>query len=262
MSLRGHTKRILIALIVLPILAFIIIKLPPQYFFGLIILVNIIGTWEFLRIYRLSNFWIYIGVLFSILIFLLNCFYYTYALYYYALSFMAITLFRLFFKRQPQGALNDISPIIIALMYIPTLLSFQWFLRAEGWQWLIYLYAVVWTADSFAYYFGKGFGKKKLYPEISPKKTWAGAYGSIIGGLFSSSLLGYFLFNLHLFSFVLMGLFIGFASILGDLVESMFKRDGGVKDSGFLFSEHGGVLDKIDAILYAGVILYFGMKLM
>lgn len=262
MSLQGHKKRIVIALIALPILVFIIVKLPSYFFLGLLTLVNIIAMWEFLRMYKTSNIFIVLGIILSIALFILNCFYWQFALYYYSISFLAITLFRLFVKKQPEHSLQDISTLVVGLLYIPTLLSFHWFIREEGWQWIIYLYAVVWTADSFAYYIGKGFGNRKLYSEVSPKKTWAGAYGSLIGGVLASLLLGYLFLNKSFSSMLLIGLLIGFISILGDLVESMFKRDAGVKDSSFLFPEHGGILDKIDALLFAGVLLYFGIILM
>lgn len=260
MNLQGHKKRIIVAIITLPVLLIIIVKLPKYYFLVLLSLVNVIAYWEFLRMYRVSPFWILTGVLVSTGVFLLNCFLWQYAIYYYSICFLLITVFRLFAKREPKMALQEISPIVIGLLYIPTLLPFIWFLREYGWQWIIYLFAVVWTADSFAYYVGKGFGKRKLYPEVSPKKTWAGAYGSIVGGIFASMLIDYLFFGISLINFAALGLTLGCITIIGDLVESMFKRDAGVKDSSPVFPEHGGVLDKIDAMLFAGFFLYFAIK--
>jgi phosphatidate cytidylyltransferase len=261
-SLQGHKKRIIVALIAIPLLILIVMKLPPYFFLGLLTLVCAIGMWEFLKIYKTPNFLIFTGVLFSVILFLLNCFYYRFALHYYGLAFVAITTLRLIFKKDPKNSLYEISPVLTGILYIPTLISFHWFLRIDGWQWIIYLYAVVWIADSFAYYIGKGFGNRKLYPEVSPKKTWAGAYGSVIGGTLASLILGYFLLSMPFYKLVITGLLIGIISIFGDLVESMFKRDAGVKDSSLLFPEHGGLLDKIDSMLFGGILLYFSMKLM
>ncbi|MCS7215696.1 MAG: phosphatidate cytidylyltransferase [Thermodesulfovibrio sp.] len=260
MNLQGHKKRVLIAAIALPILVLFIVKLPPYFFLGLLAVVNIVGMWEFMKMYKTPSRWNILGVIFSLIIFLLNCLNPQNAIHYYAIIFMAVTVIRLLSKKSPYMALSDISPLIVGLLYIPTLVSFQWFLRDYGWQWILYLYGVVWTADSFAYYIGKGFGNRKLYPEVSPKKTWAGAYGSLLGGGIASVILGYFLLNKALLNLAIMGVLIGFVSIFGDLVESMFKRDAGVKDSSFLFPEHGGILDKIDAILFAGVLVYFGVR--
>lgn len=262
MSLQGHKKRVVIALIALPLLIFIIVKLPPYFFLGLLTLINIVAIWEFLRMYKTLKIFIILGVGLSTVLFLLNCFYWEFAIYYYSVSFLIITLIRLFIKKEPNDALMEIAPVIVGILYIPTLLAFHWFIRQEGWQWILYLYAMVWAADSFAYYIGKGFGKRKLYPEISPKKTWAGAYGSLIGGVSTSLIIGYLLLNKSLVSLFLIGLSIGCISIVGDLIESMFKRDVGIKDSSFIFLEHGGVLDKIDAMLFAGVLLYFGIRFM
>lgn len=262
MSLQGHKKRLIVALIALPILILFILKLPSYLFLGLLSLVNAIGMWEFLKMYRVNTFWCSFGIATSTIIFLMNCFYHQYALYYYGFAFITITTIRLFFKREPSNALIDISPLVVGLIYIPTLLSFHWFIREIGAHWIIYLFGVVWIADSFAYYIGKGFGKTKLYPEVSPKKTWAGAYGSLIGGVIASIILGSIFNEKQLITLSILGFAIGFISIFGDLVESMFKRDAGVKDSSFLFPEHGGILDKIDSMLFAGPFLYFAIKLL
>lgn len=262
MSLQGHKKRILVAAVALPLLLLYIIKLPAYLFVVLLVVVNAVGMWEFLKMYKTPKIWSIIGILFSVGLFLGNCFYLKHSLYFYALSFILISLARLFLKKQPQFALNDIAPLLIGLLYIPTLLSFQWFLRVESWQLIIYLYGSVWISDSFAYYIGKGFGRRKLYPEMSPKKTWEGAYGSVAGGVLGSLVIGSLLLSKPLSSLLIIGALIGIVSIFGDLVESMFKRDAGVKDSGFLFPEHGGILDKIDSMLFAGVLLYFAMKVL
>lgn len=212
--------------------------------------------------YKASTFWIITGVISSLVLLILNCFYPHQSFYFFAIIFSVIAVMRLVFKKEPKLALKDISLIYTGLLYIPTLLVFQWFLRETGSQWLIYLYGCVWTGDSFAYYIGKGFGKRKLYPEVSPKKTWAGAYGSVFGAVTASLILGSLLISKPFISLAIMGVLIGIVSIFGDLVESMFKRDAVVKDSGFLFPGHGGILDKIDAILFSGLLLYFGMKIM
>ncbi len=262
MSLQDHKKRILVAFVFIPLVFIIIIKLPAYIFFILLCMVNTVGMWEFLRMYRASRFWIITGIISSLFLLILNCFYSHNAFFYYAIIFSVIAVMRLVFKKDPMFALQDISRIYTGVLYIPTLLTFQWLLRNSGWQWIIYLYGCVWVADSFAYYIGKGFGKRKLYPEVSPKKTWAGAYGSVSGGIIASLILGNIILSKPFISLAIMGFLIGTVSIFGDLVESMFKRDAGVKDSGFLFPGHGGILDKIDAILFSGVLLYFGMNFM
>ena len=109
----------------------------------------------------------------------------------------------------------------------------------------------MWVSDSVAYYAGKGLGKRKLYTAVSPHKTIAGAVGSVAGGALCALLLSYAFIPL------LIGIIIGVTTIIGDLVESMLKRDAGIKDSGVLIPGHGGILDKIDGVLFGGPILYF-----
>ena len=144
------------------------------------------------------------------------------------------------------------------MLYIPGFLSSQTQIRNVGPEWIIFLYATVWASDSAAYYIGKGIGKKKLYQEMSPNKTVAGAVGSVAGGAAGASILKILIVpQLTLPSAAFIGCLIGTISIAGDLVESMFKRDAGVKDSGVLIPGHGGILDKIDGTLFAGPLLYW-----
>jgi phosphatidate cytidylyltransferase len=109
-----------------------------------------------------------------------------------------------------------------------------------------------------AYYVGKGIGKRKLYPEISPNKTVAGAVGSLIGGVVGAALIKATLLN-HISPLQtgIIGGAVGFSTVIGDLVESMFKRDAGVKDSSHIVPGHGGVLDKLDGVTFAGPVFYW-----
>ncbi len=181
------------------------------------------------------------------------------------LGFMALSIWRLFSVKSPEGALSDIAPAVVGIAYIPTLLLPQWHLRLLGSEWIVLLYACVWSSDSLAYYAGKGIGKRKLYYEVSPNKTVEGAVGSIIGGFLSSIILAWLigLFSnplligpTGLIKIAILGLMIGSITIIGDLVESMFKRDADIKDSGTLLPGHGGFLDKLDGALFAGPLLY------
>ncbi len=128
-------------------------------------------------------------------------------------------------------------------------------LRGDGWQ-LLAVLAVAWLADSFAYFSGVLFGKHKLAPSISPGKSWEGA----AGGLLAVMLYCWFLpkppmfFSdtqplLQAFFWILTGFLLVAVSIVGDLLESLFKRQAGIKDSSNLLPGHGGVLDRIDSLL-------------
>jgi phosphatidate cytidylyltransferase len=123
-------------------------------------------------------------------------------------------------------------------------------LRIPGPAILLALFAVVWTADVAAYFSGKAFGKNKLAPNISPGKTWEGAIGAVIGvivyGLTIRFTTGYAPLSLPLW--VLALILVTAVSIIGDLYESMLKRQAGIKDSSNVLPGHGGVLDRIDSL--------------
>ena len=180
-----------------------------------------------------------------------------------AVLFIVIACMRLFLKRSPESSLLDTATAVTAIIYIPWLLGYQIYLRNQGYEWIIFLYGCVWASDSLAYYMGKGIGGRKLYEEISPNKTVAGAVGSIAGGALGAVILKtVFICSiaLPLFTAVGLGIIIGAVTIIGDLVESMFKREAGVKDSSNIFPGHGGILDKLDGVLFAGPVLYWAAR--
>lgn len=182
----------------------------------------------------------------------------------FAVSLFFIFLLRLLSAGGPKGSMSDIGPLGIGFFYISVFLSFQWFLRTEtfGMEYIFLLYSSVWTADSMAYYIGTYIGKNKLFPAVSPNKTIEGAFGSIVGGVLGAVIINV-VFNipdLTLAGSAVIGAILGMATLTGDLIESMFKRDADVKDSGNVIPGHGGILDKIDGLLVAGPALYFILR--
>lgn len=141
------------------------------------------------------------------------------------------------------------QPLALALLGIvilfPTWLSLVSLRDISPWM-LLLVMGAVWIADSAAYFFGKRFGKNKLAPKISPGKTWEG----VLGAWFAVTLYGLVLcLSMSLTYWVIVGLLgITVLSIMGDLLESLVKRQAGVKDSGSLLPGHGGILDRIDGL--------------
>lgn len=127
--------------------------------------------------------------------------------------------------------------------------------------WLMYVFLLVWCADSGAYFIGRKFGKRKLAPNVSPNKSIEGFIGGIITASFVAMGVG---FGLELGTVALIA-FLGLsgltvlASVLGDLFESMLKRRAGIKDSGSILPGHGGVLDRIDSLLSATPVFALGV---
>jgi phosphatidate cytidylyltransferase len=123
------------------------------------------------------------------------------------------------------------------------------------------MFLIIWTNDTFAYLSGLTFGKHKLFERISPKKTWEG----FIGGLLASLLIGYFLhqfiLEVSLLKWLFLCLLIAISSVLGDFIESLFKRTAGIKDSGTIMPGHGGILDRIDSLLFVVPVMYIYIQI-
>jgi phosphatidate cytidylyltransferase len=137
-------------------------------------------------------------------------------------------------------------------------------LRSLSWKPVLFVLATVWASDSAAYYVGRKWGKRKLAPVVSPKKTWAGLFGQLGGGLVFG-VVAVVLAGSRAPSVLLagagMGVLVAGVAVLGDLVESTFKRSCHVKDSGGLLPGHGGLLDRLDSLLYASPIVLLVLTL-
>ncbi|MDP3260899.1 MAG: phosphatidate cytidylyltransferase [Thermodesulfovibrionales bacterium] len=255
-----HLKRLIIAAILLPLIYFYITKLPAEYFLFLLVIAAAAAQYEFYSMYNVKGFLRYAGIGFGAAVILCMFFSGTFSADLFVFSFLAIVTLRLFLRRNPSSAFHDAASVVTAVIYIPWLLGYQLYLRENGSEWIIFLYGCVWASDSLAYYIGKGIGRRKLYEEISPNKTIAGAVGSIAGGMAGAVILKIAVVNyisLSLMQAAVLGMMIGIVTIIGDLAESMFKRDAGVKDSSSIVPGHGGILDKIDSVLFAGPVFYW-----
>ncbi len=182
-------------------------------------------------------------------------------------AFLIAAVFVFFFynmavSRDLKDASYDTAFKTLGVMYIAVPLSYAIALRQmDGGQWwIMFLLAVIWSNDTFAYFTGKAIGKTKLCPEISPKKTVEGAVGGIIGGFAAAYLFNRFLcLGLGPGGVLFLSALAGSIGIAGDLFESLLKRAAGVKDSGTLIPGHGGVLDRIDSLLFPIPVLYYSL---
>jgi phosphatidate cytidylyltransferase len=126
---------------------------------------------------------------------------------------------------------------------------------------LLWLFCIIWSADIGAYFAGKAFGRHKLAPEISPGKTWEGVAGGTMTMLLAIAIGWWWLIPHDRAVLFIICLIAGWFSIVGDLSESFFKRQAGLKDSGTLFPGHGGVLDRVDSLTAAAPFFWLGLKL-
>lgn len=171
-----------------------------------------------------------------------------------------VLLFMFLFREGPLEQIpRAVSVVVLAWLYCGLLIATVVALRIRfGVAWVIMAFVVTWANDTFAYFAGHAFGRHKLYERISPKKTWegfaGGAIGSVAGALAVLALLHPPL--LGPWSAVALGAGGAVLGPAGDLVESMLKRAAGVKDSGRIIPGHGGLLDRIDALLFVSPWVY------
>lgn len=122
---------------------------------------------------------------------------------------------------------------------------------------LVSIFLLIWANDTFAYLIGVKFGKNRLFPSISPKKSIEGFIGGIGGAVFAAFIISkYFYSEISLVHWIILAILASILGTIGDLIESKFKRKAGVKDSGKLMPGHGGVYDRLDSILYASPFIY------
>ena len=164
----------------------------------------------------------------------------------------------LFTTKQPNRSV--VIKVIIFLGYIigPFLtilfLPFKDGVYNEGI--IIGMFILIWTNDTFAYIVGKNFGKTKLFERISPKKTIEGFLGGLIFCIIAGITISYFYDIFSLAIWISSAIFVGIFGTVGDLIESHFKREAGVKDSGKIMPGHGGILDRLDSVIFVAPFLF------
>lgn len=245
-------------------LAIYVIWFTPNYFFlSVSTLMMTIAAWEWAGIVNLKAIWKRISylILFLIILVLLYFQFIPYILWLWLNCFLACWVIFVICKYSSNLKCfciryNWIKSIIGILVLSSTWLSLN-VLRFTPFSsnWLFLALAIIWSTDTGAYFTGKYWGKRKLAPNVSPNKTWEGLLGGIFLALIISVVILY-IFNMPIRLILLNRLFtvivlVSVLSIVGDLFESVLKREARVKDSGSLLPGHGGLLDRIDGLLFA-----------
>lgn len=253
-------KRVLTAAVILPPLTIAVIKLNHFLFFLLLLLVIYIATYEFSKLIEASGGKFlkvptYVGTFLIPYGFYLNDFK-LFLLTVFVVSFMSLCI-KLLGDQPLEYTFNTVGNTFLNIFYVPFFFSFIMLLRNINYHYIFYLFIVIFLSDTFAYFFGIRFGKNRLYEIISPKKSLEGLFAGVIGGLAGGLLYAYLFLDISLIHVFASSGLVVFAGVIGDLTESMFKRKAGVKDSGNIFPGHGGMLDRVDALLFGAPVLYF-----
>lgn len=267
MSIKGRAaikKRILTALVALPLLVFTVYYTSQGLFAGLIFVLSALALHEFYAMSLPVERGIEKGL--SVIAGVCSCVGIVHALspnavvLSLALPFLSLLLVYLFRFHNIETVCRDLAISLLGILYIPLLLSHVVLLRAlpAGRDWIFLVLLVVMTSDTFAYFIGMNFGKHHLYKAVSPNKTIEGAIGGLAGAILGATLCKFWFFpGLSAFDVIAIGLGVGAISQLGDLFESLMKRSFGVKDSGSMIPGHGGLLDRLDSLLFAFPITFY-----
>ncbi len=271
MAMSNGVLRVLVSIIAIP--AILASSYLGGYFFLIFVLViSLISFYEFSLLVRNKNMYtnIFLGLL-SVFILVVNS--YLKLFDNYSTLFLIVALHcavELF--RNKNSALLNLGATFLGILYIGLFSSAivsirEFYTMAEinylnGGLLIICIFASIWICDSAAYYIGTAFGKHKLFPRVSPKKSWEGAIAGFIfaiAAMIASKLI--VLDFLSWDSTIGIGIIVGVLGQIGDLIESLFKRDAGVKDSSSLIPGHGGIFDRFDSLIFSAPFILILLEL-
>ena len=172
------------------------------------------------------------------------------------------SLLALLLPKGPENFIRNASAYALTLIYIPFLAGFLILLARpqNGFERMMTFVVLIACNDTFAYFTGLAFGKHTMAPKISPKKTWEGFIGSLIFTTIAGAFAFHYILDAQMWLGAIAGLLVVITGTSGDLIESAIKRDLAIKDMGDLLPGHGGVLDRIDSILFAAPALWLALE--
>ncbi|SMN11171.1 Phosphatidate cytidylyltransferase [uncultured Candidatus Thioglobus sp.] len=265
------SKRILTALMLVTVIVGLIFKAPDVWFVYFLVIVALIGLYEFSKLTQLKSFY-QLGIIAVAMVFLTfdnntlphgkNLL----PIITFLIVFLVITafwlknLFLVLTYPDNKPLKQPLFQSVNIILWLSALFGLV-ILNQNDKSLLVLLILIVTSADSFSYFSGRAFGKRKLAPNLSGGKTIEGVIGGVIGAL---GVTGVWLFvtdNMNMW-FLLIAFFTALFSVIGDLYESIYKREAGVKDSGNILPGHGGILDRMDGMLAATPIFIIGISLL
>ncbi len=270
MALGNTAKRILVSVISIPLILAVSFY-GNAYFLLFVLFVALFSFYEFARMVKNkgANVNLILGFA-AVFFFVLNGFRYFLDTYFFLLIFIAaLSLTELF--RNKNSAVYNIGTTFLGVFYIGLLASALIGIRQmyssaggdyyKGGYIIIAMFIAIWICDSAAFFGGTSLGKHKLFPRVSPNKSWEGA---IFGFIFALVTMMFtkviFLEFLSWQTIIALGIIIGIIGQLGDLIESLLKRDTGVKDSSNIIPGHGGIFDRFDSVLFTAPFVLMYLK--
>lgn len=255
-------KRVLSSIILLPLLFFVIVN-GGIYIYIAGTLFSVVGLQEFFKVFKKNGhkpleYTCYIANFAMYTLIFLSKLNYSYIV---VNALFMIILVGAYLVIKKRIGLEDLVISLMGFIYVSVFLSHVNLLSQKGsiYIWLVFIFA--WVTDTSAYFSGYFFGKRKLIPEISPKKTVEGSIGGVIGTVIFTFCFAVFAGEPNPFYFIPLAVIGSMVSQLGDLFASAIKRKYDVKDYGSIIPGHGGVLDRFDSILFTAPLTYYGVTL-
>ncbi len=262
-----HLKRWLTAIVLVPFLFGILLKGTPFLFSLLVAVVTVIAMAEYFTIVSPA---VKGGIpktvqlaAYIISLFIIGAVHrgsYEVLLAVLALNLMLVAMSVMALYSKKPSILEAVSKQIQAIFYVPLLLAFLILIRnsENGALWVIWIFLIIAASDTGAYYIGSYFGRRPLSPGISPNKTIEGSLAGIASAVVVALVFDWlFIQDIHSILVILFAVVAAAVGQLGDLFESALKRHGGIKDSGSILPGHGGILDRIDGLMFALPVGYF-----
>ena len=256
-------KRVITALWGIPLLIIAIwFDVPLPWFTVLVAIWGVLAAFEFYGMVAVSKVpsLVYFGLVWTLLFILAPHFDYDFIVPLLLTSAIVLSMILLVLRSQREGAFTSWAWTIAGILYVGWLLSYLVALRLDaGRNWVFFALFATFGSDTAAFFVGRALGRHRLAPRISPNKTWEGAIAGVFGAIIVSLLFVLptpFQLSLSYGQAILLGLLVSIFGQFGDLVESLLKRNVGVKESGRLMPGHGGILDRMDSVIFAGVVVY------
>ena len=266
----NRITRIIVALVAIPILLGLSYwgEIPFLIF---ILSIGLISFHEFSSMVKSKSIYpsYLIGII-SVGLIILNAYFHFFSFEYFLLAMFLILLFVELFRNK-ESAINNVSSTLFDVLYtglfaasiigirefyVDTPMSYS-----NGGFIIVSIFITLWMTDSAAYFIGSAIGKHKLFPRVSPNKSWEGAIAGFVFAIITLVVLKTVLLDfLSWMDIIAFGIIIGIFGQIGDLVESLIKRDAGVKDSSNLIPGHGGIFDRFDSLLFSSPILFLYMN--
>jgi len=262
--LSNLTSRVLVAIIAIPII-FFITYLGDWYFFFFVLLLTILGVLEYYKLVEAKGahpqkiIGVVLGVFVVAMFHKIDIYF---SKHYFAAFLCSFLIFVIELFRSKPNALHNLSTTFFGVLYVATSFGMLLALREmKNAELIIGIFIAIWICDSAAYFGGKQFGKHKLLERVSPNKTWEGAIAGFVGTILAILALHSTILNfLSMRDMFVIAVIVGVFGQIGDLFESLLKRDANVKDSSTIIPGHGGVLDRFDSLLFVAPLVYMYFK--